>query len=271
MKRHHGLCLIILLLLLSACTARVTTPPEPEEECPLGVLSWNGLQPGVSTKEDVLAALGEPDEQGWQSYVYIARPEASIWYFKYAKEKIEYFAYFVDDGKISEYLDMDYVYFYPDDRVYWMSIVVGDRDGKFQTIQELAGDMWPQVDAISTNYSKNNRLRPLPDAFMGESEVWEWDRCGLFLESYPFIEKDSNDESQCYLVTDSDSISGDIDIPKNYVAYSGGCYQNPESIVLVQYLFPPTTYEGVDYYYYNKLPGYRFEDNFADNLCGNQK
>ena len=69
MKRGEAFCWVLLLLMLSACTARVTMPPEPEEECPLGVLSWNGLQPGVSTQEDVLAVLGEPDERDRKSVV----------------------------------------------------------------------------------------------------------------------------------------------------------------------------------------------------------
>lgn len=261
---------VVILLLLGGCQAKVTTPPAPEEECPMGVLSWNGLQPGVSTKEDVLAALGEPDEQGWRTYVYTARPESREWYFRYAKEKLEYFAYFVDDGKISEYLGRDYVYFYPDDRVYWISVVIGDRDGEFHTIQELAGDMWPQVDAINVNHSKNNRLRPLPDAIMGESEVWEWDRCGLFLESYPFIEKDSGDAGQCFRATGLTNVTSDIET-SYFDFFSAGSYRNPESIVLAQYLFPPTTHEGVRNYYDRKFPFYLFDDNFVDNLCGDEE
>ncbi len=264
MKRGEAFCWVLLLLMLSACTARVTMPPEPEEECPLGVLSWNGLQPGVSTQEDVLAMLGEPDERGWKSYAYVIRPEATDWFIRNAKEKLEYFGYVVNDGKISEWLDRDYVYFYPDGRVYWISAVVGDRDGKFHTVQELAGNMWSQVDAIEINHYKNNRLRSVPDTILGESEVWEWDRCGLFLESYPFIETDLNG-NQCFSVA-KDAIFGDVQT-NYYNLLSEGSYRNPESIVLAQYLFPPTTYEWSSSRYQNKLPFYLFDDDFVEALC----
>lgn len=227
----------------------IVTLPPPETECQVD-LSWHGLIPGQSTREDAVKQLGEPTEKGKM---------------KFGHKKISYFAYKVGGGEISKY-GFDRIFFRANGVIDWMEIIEADRDGEFEMVFETVMQLGNTIDVFYTN----NNYRPdssFYDVLGGPDHIYVWAECGLVLDtlsstySQPFhanvLECSKNEgvkNKLCNLVTR---------YPNPY-NFGGNSVPDVSDIVLMKFYFRPTSYNGFTDYYMYKIP-YRTWDEFPDN------
>lgn len=247
-----SLLLVVVFLFvvttITGCGSQNTVGlPSPETKCQVD-LSWHGLIPGQSTREEVVKQLGKPAEKGK---------------LKFGDKKISYYAYKVNGGEISKY-GFDRIFFRPDGVIDWMEIIEADRNGKFETVFETVLRLENTVDVVYTN----NNYRPdssFYDVLGGPDQIYVWAECGLALdalyETYgqpfqvnvPECDK-STQNNLCNLISrypNPYNIGGDPS-----PAVSG--------IVLMKFYFQPTSYNGFTDFYMYKIP-YGTWDEFLDN------
>ena len=109
------------LLAVASCTSpggRVVDLEQPENTCLAEPVSWQGIVPGQSTRQDVIEILGQPSQRGHSS------------------QGVKVFVYPPIMKLASSYGNM--IGFRDDDIVDWVDIWVLDSDGQFHTVAEIA-------------------------------------------------------------------------------------------------------------------------------------
>jgi hypothetical protein len=227
---------------------KVATLPPPEGKCAISV-NWNGIVPGKSTRQEVINALGQPQKWGLERV-------QDVTYF--------YFTYQVARGMVADYVQ-DRIYFRPGGIVDWMEIVVADRDGSYHSINEgveLYGNVLDVV-YINNNYDPRNKFQV--DVLGGPDQLYVWSDCGVVLDTLP----------RC----SSEMLNGTLgSVPNNDLSgkdlvfrfpnpYHVGGDPDPDvnNMVLMEILFPPTTYKAFTNSYMYKIP-YGLWDDFVREL-----
>lgn len=214
--------------------------PPPQTACNTDA-SWRGIQPGKSSRQDVVDILGQPQETGMKG------SGATIY---------SYFTYTVDGGVIAEYAT-DRIFFHLDGVVAWMEIVAGDRNGSYGNISDLTVELGTTLDTIFMNNNYDPRKNQI-DVLGGPDQLYIWSECGLALDVLPYCSISENGDVKCSFDAHPGNNPTGANIfslryPNPYNA-GGEPPPNEKSIVLMKFLFPPTTYETfVDYYMY-KIP-----------------
>lgn len=206
-------------------TMAVVHLPQPERTCPT-TITWHGLRPGMSTQQDVINALGQPSEKGFR---------------RNGDNSFAFYSYKVIGGVVAEYAT-DRIYFRADWVVDWIEAVVGDRDGAYHTVAETSSEVGNILDiAYLNNNSSPYGTSPdkiHPDVLAGPDEVYVWSECGIALD-----------------VIQSEVIS-DVLTARHPDPYDDTGKRSPKSnsIVLIKFLFIPTSYDGFKNYFMYKVP-----------------
>lgn len=228
---------------ISACqdTQDASYLPTPDSKCN-AELSWNGLIPGKSTREDVERVLGTPIEKGK---------------LKFQDRNISYYAYKVNGGEISAYA-RDRIFFRSNGLIDWMEIIEADRNGQFEAVFDTVVQLGNKVDTV---YSNNN-YRPLVtfgDVMGGPDQIYVWSACGLALDALPSSYSPSfqADRQECKPANSSDTISDICNLVPQHPnpSYMGG-QPGPDinAVVLMKFYFQPTSYKAFTETYMYRIP-----------------
>ncbi len=231
-------------LLVAACVpSQVSEPlPMPDATCPL-TINWHKIIPGKSSRQDVIDALGQPSQIGNQQFGTVSTPV---------------YIYKIEGGVISRFAQ-DRVFFRPDGVVDWIEAIVADRDGSFHLAQEVVDQIGSTLDTVymNSNYDPSN---PYPiDVLAGPDQIYVWSECGLALDVHNTCSSAGQDKLGCPSSMDR--------IPTNALISSTLTlrYPNPyhlggepspsvNSVVLMEFLFPPTSYKGFTETYMHEIP-----------------
>jgi hypothetical protein len=121
--------------------------PDPDEECPITV-SWNGIVPGVSNKDDVIRILGIPDEAS-----FVKRDNVFAEEYRYKLQSTKVY----DSNDFQRY---DYVMFDITGRVIQMYRNVIDIDGQYHQVSEYTKIYGTELDLAYQNstYRPNRKM-----------------------------------------------------------------------------------------------------------------
>ncbi|MGB0383567.1 MAG: hypothetical protein ACPGWR_01975 [Ardenticatenaceae bacterium] len=250
---------IFISCLLIACVS--SPPPEPTPK-PLPPpshtcaeeQSWHNIVPGQSTRQDVRAILGAPDSEGTD---VISREKPPILVPNNATEEeseelwgektIPYWAYTVEGGRVSTFVQ-DRVFFRPDGVVDWIEMIVADRDGTFHSVEQIVAQLGETLDMAIINSSTWHHSPSL----MGPDQLYIWSECGLVVHTLRYCVPDEHKEKvKCkskeieYYLESTDTLTQ---------RYPAGDPIDLNSIVVMKFLFPPTTFEGFKEFYFHKVP-----------------
>ncbi len=197
--------------------------------------SWRGISPGQSSRREVIDILGKPQEMG-------IKRRGDKYYYN--------FTYAVNEGIIAEYAK-DRIFFRLDGIVAWMEIVVGDRNGSYSKLSDFTAELGTTLDTIygNNNYDPSGYQY---DVLGGPDQLYIWSECGLVLAALPNCSLLENGDVKCDYPNNIGTNPFTLRQPTPYNVNVQP--PNLNGIVLMKFLFPPTTYEGfVDYYMY-KIP-----------------
>ncbi len=232
--------LVIAIIVVLVREQQVVHLPPPLEQC-AAVLSWQGLIPGQSTRQDVINALGKPFKKGRIEF-----------YDGY----ISYYAYPLDGGVISKYMQ-DRIFFRSDGVIDWMEIIEADRDGSFHTMLDTVKQVGNELDVVYSNNTYNPHYY-LPDIVAGPDRIYVWSACGLVLDVLPIIENPSfyTDGAEC-APSDKGNITPALCklVTRYPNPYNVGGDPGPDvnSVVLMKFYFQPTTYEAFTEHYMYRI------------------
>lgn len=219
--------------------------PSPEKTCSIPV-KWKGIQPGISTKQNVISALGQPTENGVQKIGDIEQ---------------SYFLYKIKSGKVANFAGDRIVF--RDNVVDWMEIAVGDRDGYFHHVSDVSAQYGNTID----NFYVNSSYHPLDETGIGANftfgpdYVYVWTDCGIALDVMR-AKKHSDKE---FTVRNIDELSKFLIIPSaDGSPRLDEALPNESDIILFQFIFTPTSQQGFrEYYKYNRFPYTGFSGAWA--------
>jgi hypothetical protein len=242
MTQRISVVVLIISLLISACTSPPDqTPkslPAPERLCPV-TLNWHGIQPGKSNQQDVIKNLGQPARTG-----RIKIDDS---------QEVSFFAYSIKGGRVSEFAQ-DRVFFRPDGIVDWVDEMVADRDGIFHSVQETVNQLGSTLD---TGYVNSNYHPSVPryDIMTGPDQIYVWSECGLALD---VVNPCLVSKQDCLLTEDNNKPVQGITptLAMRYPSPYRGREPNlnANNIVLMRFLFSPTSHEGFKEFYLLKVP-----------------
>jgi hypothetical protein len=169
----------------------------------------------------------------------------------YDGRDIPFLAYSVTGGRVSQFIQ-DRVFFRSDGVVEWIEEIVADRDGTFHAVQEPISRLGNTLD---TAYLNNN-YRPSVEQFDilgGPDQLYIWSECGVALD----VVKTCVVSKQGCLAEETKS-RNDI-TPTLTIRYAPPRPQRESSlgtdkIVLMRFLFPPTSYKGFKEFYMHRIP-----------------
>lgn len=208
---------------------------QPKTSCNV-YTSWREIQPGKSSRQNVVNILGQPKETGIKSF---------------GNKLFLFYAYTVEEGVIADYA-MDKIFFHLNGIVAWMEIVVGDRNGTYHRLADYTSELGYTLDTI---YMNNNYdlLRKQIDVLGGPDQLYIWSDCGLALDILPYCSLLDNEDIECSFDVDDSSNSFRLRYPNPYNV-GGEPPPNLNGVVLMKFFFPPTTYDGFADYYMDKIP-----------------
>ncbi len=237
---------LIIVLVTAACRTPVgLVPPTPDAACP-DTVNWHGLVPGRSTRDDVIKALGQPSQTGSRQY---------------AEGSIPFFAYPIEPGGIVARFSQDRVFFWGNGIVAWIEVTVADRDGKFHPAGEVISRLGKTIDVAYENSTYNPAVWQY-DVLSGPDQLYVWSNCGMALDVFMTCSATSSGALACSSSnfrgpTPTPQIASDLTFrhSNRYPGRPMALYQvTAENAMLMEFLFPPTTYAGfVDNYMY-KIP-----------------
>jgi hypothetical protein len=233
----------IILGILSVSCIRdkpVVVIPTPAVLCRTN-LDWNGVTPGISTRQEVLDRLGTPIDRG--------RKEFSD------GQRIQYYSYPVSGGTILEYI-RHRVYFRPDGIVDWIEEIVADRDGEFQTVQEAVDKFGNELDIVYPNNDYNPYVEFQYDIHGGPDQVLVWSECGIAVlaiwEEWDIISQ-NGPNAQILSIRHPDFYDFTDIIP------------NLTGNIMMNFLFQPTTFDGFVKHYMYRIPYGLWDDYLEKN------
>ncbi len=221
-----------LILILAACTtmmvSNMTAAPAsqpalpkatalalgtPGMSCPVAPASWQGLIPGKSTRDDVIATLGKPIQSS---------PEADN------RETLVYSPTLTDgDTTVANYIGLK------NGIVEWMEVWVMDVDGQFHTVAEFAQHYGETLDTVYVN--------GVFDMF-GPDQIYLWSHCGFALIGYSasYIKRSKDEILPLAQSIDTTTVQLNLLSPVPPEA-SVQPYPDPTAIVSRQMIFAPTS------------------------------
>lgn len=235
---------VLYIVLLAACTAQEPVGrdlihlPLPILTCQQENVEWNGLVAGESTRQQVLDVLGQPDKDQIVQRVNI---------------KIQMYAYDVNSPFLQTFPNVKHrIYFRSDDVIDWMEIVVADTDEAWHPIWEYGDNLGYEIDLA---YFNNNSEYGFIDVESLPEKIYVWSECGVALNAFPQCTGDLQLYLQCEPVYEQNP-----DRAFSRRQFTQGVVPtvlaepNPNDIVMIKYLFPPTTYDGFGTYYGDLIP-----------------
>jgi hypothetical protein len=253
-------CAIFFLaisILLASCEAveEKQVLSAPTQICSVQ-LDWKGIIPGQSTQQDVIDRMGQPLEKGKE---------------KFYKEEVRYFSYPIEGGIVKDLLKVDRVFFTSSGIVSWVEVVIADRDGKLHEVKDIADRLGYQLDSIfgNENFKPNSKTISEGgwfDVLGGPDQIYVWSHCGLAIIALPSCSPDPSGKIVCLedpnTPTKPTQTLSALDEPPYHAG--GEISTDPNSIILYQYFFPPTSYKDFKEYFWNKTAyhGWNFWDEF---------
>jgi outer membrane protein assembly factor BamE (lipoprotein component of BamABCDE complex) len=232
-----SICMFCICILLASCKPQKLDYQYPPSNatCPTD-FSWINLKPGESTQDDVIRVLGRPASTGKTKYA--------------SGETVPYFAYKVS-GSISPYAQHR-IYFDTNKKIYWIEVIVGDQDGQFHTVEETANLVGRELDTVYDNNNLDPFVQSQYDILAGPDTVLVWSECGLAILALPGVVREENGKlSKDPISKDSSNI---LKLRFPNVFSSEIPVSNLHAIVLLEYIFEPTTFENFMETYSYKIP-----------------
>lgn len=222
--------------------------PATGKKCPIEI-EWMGLQPGKSSQEDVLRIFGEPESKGKTTF--------------YSGESIPYFAYKAS-GDVSSFA-RHRIFFSPNKKVYWIEAIVGDRDGRFHTVDETVDLLGNKLDTIYDNNTLDPFAEYQIDILSGPDTVLVWSECGMVLLALPSVVIGENGK---LLHKPISKESGNIlSLTYPNVMPSRIPVSDLNAVVLMEFIFEPTTFENFMEVFSYKIP-YGLGSDYLRNIQG---
>jgi len=217
---------IFFLAILIACSSPIQpgfSLPTPESACKQS-LNWRGIVPGESTRQDVIRLLGKPSQKGSERYI---------------DGRVSYYAYEIKDGAMAG-LAEDRVFFDQDGVVTWIEAIAAGHDGQIYTIEEIASQVGATLDQVYVNndYSMPEQY----DAHAGPDDIYVWAECGLAVGAG--LLEGTNQPSAAGLVIRHPVPAGELFTPTPRM----------EDMVFFKFFFPPTSWNGFEEHYKDKVP-----------------
>lgn len=238
-----------LWLLLGYPSQRVALPP-PEARCHQPV-TWHGIKPGISTRQEVHSILGRPDASG-------------VEWFNGGIILVD--AYDIPTGDIAAHA-RDMIFFRADGVVSWIEAIVADRDGRFHPIQETVAQLGPKLDAVYAN----SNYRPGSgqyDVLSGPDQLYVWSECGVAVNTLIGCFTDDLGELDCpgalVLLALVGTTSTNLTL-RHPAPGSEGIIAGEGNVVLMKFLFEPTSYAAFEEHYRYNIPFGQW-DIFLDDL-----
>ncbi|MFZ6027933.1 MAG: hypothetical protein ACOYYS_09470 [Chloroflexota bacterium] len=179
---------------------------------------------------------------------------------KIQNEFFSYYAYQVDRGIAAGYVQ-DRIFFRSDGIVSWMEVVVADRDGSYHSILESVEQFGNVLDVayLNNNYDPTNKSQM--DVLAGPDQLYVWSNCGVVLDTLPNCSAETLNNS-----TNDDTRNKDLTFRSPEPHDTGG-EPDPDvsNVVLMKFLFPPTTFDGFTDSYMYKIP-FGLWDNYVREL-----
>ncbi len=241
-----GLIIIFILGAIVSSVINIVNAnkiPLPYSQCPM-VLEWKTLVPGKSTRYDVIKALGPPDNKGGDIF---------------GDDKIiSYFAYNVEGGTIAEYTQ-NRIYFRSDGTVDWIEEIIADSDGTTHLIRELTRQLGNTIDTVYYNNSYNPYVDYQYDYQAGPDIILVWSDCGIaadVLWGEPLGTKYHEDPNLDLRVRYPES--------SEVLTEGGKLINNLDGVIMMKFIFQPTTFAGFEEYYRYRIP-YGIWTDYLDN------
>jgi hypothetical protein len=229
---HKRIYLALILSILVGCQPIFAQEslPTPKISCP-SQFDWRGLRPGVSTIEDVIKKLGKP---------------ASVTELQYDKKRVIEYLYRNGNGYLNNILQTR-ILFSQKGIVDWIEIPASQNDIKFRSVEEI----YDQIGVLDTIYINNNYnpAYKMYDVLGGPAEVYVWSGCGLAVIGIPSYL--IGDDQQLHSVKEK-NINNTDQLEILYpppINLGGDPSKTPQSAVLIEAIFIPTTYEGFEQSY----------------------
>lgn len=215
---------IILAFLVNHLYRRLSVVklPLPENTCDAPP-NWQGIWPGITTRQEVLEKLGVPNKEGSEK----------MWGSNYS-----YIAYQISGGSIAKYTT-DKIFFRTDDVVDWMEIAVGDRTGSYQRISDEINTLGSTIDTFYINSNAPPAGIAAYDILSGPDEVYVWAGCGVAFITIPV-----------------EQMGAPMITIRHPIRSTGSDFTTPNanSVILKKIFFIPTSHQGFMDYYKHKLP-----------------
>jgi hypothetical protein len=200
------------------------------------------LKPGISTREDVISVLGQPNDKGK---------------IKFADGKsVPFFAYNIN-GKISPYAKHR-IFFYSDGRIYWIEEIVADQDGQFHTVRETVEVLGDNLDIVYENNDFNPFADFQIDVISGPDQIYVWSECGVALLALSGVIK--TDDGNLKYETTSSSAKQVLTMRYPKLSYTTTPVTSLNRVVMMRFLFQPSTYEYFMENYSYRIPNGLWDD-----------
>jgi hypothetical protein len=208
-------------------TLAVVDLPQPEQVCAKSI-DWRGIKPGVSTKQDVVNLLGEPEDQGFKRMTATS-----------GANSFPFYTYKVDGGEIPGFVK-NRIFFRADGVVDWIEVIVGDQDGSYHKVSEIAAELGNTLDAFYINSDIGVYVEPGKwfETHRGPDYFYIWSACGVAIDALPI-----NPIDNALTIRYPNEPRGEVETSPN-----------ANSVILIKFLFIPTSYQGFKDYYLNKTP-----------------
>jgi hypothetical protein len=240
-KKRNFIIIVFILVCSIASVAYIFNLRQPDISlaapkfaCPVKI-DWKGIIPGVSTGQDVLTLLGNPDEKGNVKYL--------------DNVTIPYFGYHTEGGVIAEFVQHR-IFFRSDSKVDYIADIIADSDGKFHSAQEIADQLGYTVDMVETNSNFNPFAKFQYDVLGGPDDIMVWSECGMAIDvlwgGHWDITENAESDRKLVLrypnLTPSDNYDGDLTT------------RSLHGTIMMKFIFEPTDYESFEKYYEYRIP-----------------
>ncbi len=242
---HHNkriLSKILILFLFFSFLMIGCTPKRPNINalapiytCPKS-LDWKTINPGVSTRQQVIEILGKPAQKGR---------------IKFPDKAISYYGYPIEGGIIAKYAQHR-IFFRSDGKVDWIEEIVADSDGDFHTVQETVDQVGATLDTVYNNSDRDWFTEFQYDIIDGPDQIYVWSECGLALLVLRDITRSGPNELAFSPASIDDPQILTLRIPDLFA--SALPVKDLNRVVMMKFLFQPTNFIGFLELYIYRIP-----------------
>lgn len=238
--RHRiarAILVLVVLLFITGCTVPRSTPPNASVTpsaaavCPERP-SWKGILPGRSSRQDVIAALGQP---------------SGIGTIEFGEHRWIELAYDVDGGVVADFLQ-DRIVLDLSDIVQWVEVVAADRGGQFQQVGVVAQQLGAAAN-LDTVYENSNYRPGRSNVLAGPDVIYVWSSCGLAVDAVSLCRW--LDQVPC---GSQGNLPTQGMVPRILPSPDAGPFPDASDVVIKEFLFAPTSYVGFEDYYKFRIP-----------------